>query len=215
MAVMVSEAHKKQSRGAELKIVYMLNSLMQLFRFRIGLLHMTFMEEDDTGMTSGSRAWADTFAFFLGLAIATAGLMEPAGTGDRNAYGEMMEDAGEEAVLSKDAEKFTYIGVESCARTSRAVFTRSYTNGSGSRPPLAATATAGAAAFRAPHASHSRQVVWVGVRKSFSNLDVSRCPGEFGGHGLKCTAVLSETPSSMAYLKEREKSGAFSAFGSS
>jgi len=123
MAVMVAEAHRKKSRGAELKIIYMLNTLMQLFRFRIGLLHMTFMEEDDTGVTSGSRAWADTVAFFLGLAIAIAGLMEPAGNSDRNAYGEMTEEdaAGAEKVLSS-AEKAHPCGEHNASWMSQMLF---------------------------------------------------------------------------------------------
>ena len=121
LAVMVSEAHKKQSRGAELKIVYMLNSLMQLFRFRIGLLHMTFMEDDDTGMTSSSRAWADTFSFFLGLAVAVAGLMEPAGATDRNAYGEMSEIGETDKGLSS-AEKAHPCGEHNASWLSQMLF---------------------------------------------------------------------------------------------
>jgi len=101
-AIMVAEAARKQPRGAELKIVYMLNTLMQLFRFRIALLHMAFSDPDSTGTTSDSRATADSFAFVVGCLVAIASLLEPTGRTDKGAYGEMVE---EEEMESRKVEK--------------------------------------------------------------------------------------------------------------
>jgi hypothetical protein len=79
IAIMMAEGFRKQPRGAELKIIYLFNTLFQLFRFRIALLHMAFMKSDDTGTTSDSRAWADSFAFVVGCFVAIASLLEPTG----------------------------------------------------------------------------------------------------------------------------------------
>jgi hypothetical protein len=77
IAIMMAEGFRKQPRGAELKIICLFNTLFQLFRFRIALLHMAFMKSDDTGTTSDSRAWADSFAFVVGCFVAIASLLEP------------------------------------------------------------------------------------------------------------------------------------------
>jgi len=104
IVIMVAEAHRNQARGAELKISYMLNTLQQLFRYRLALLHLTFSGADSSGWTSTSRAWADTFAFWLGIALAIAGLLEPAGTTGTNAYGEMSEGGNVQSKGEKSGE---------------------------------------------------------------------------------------------------------------
>ena len=94
VGLMTLEAKKDQPRGAELKIIYMLNFMQQLFRFRIALLHMAFMEDDDSGMTSSGRSYTDAFQFVLATVITTAGLMEPVRRSSSTNYVEMTGNRG-------------------------------------------------------------------------------------------------------------------------
>jgi ATP-binding cassette subfamily C (CFTR/MRP) protein 1 len=103
LALMRAEVLADQPRCAEIKIVYMLNTAQQLFRFRIALLHMTFGGALDSGMTSSSRANSDVFCFVLSLGVAVTGLLAPTRRSVRTSYGEMTEDAPAHREKSQDA----------------------------------------------------------------------------------------------------------------
>jgi hypothetical protein len=102
--IIVGEARRKQPRGTEIRIIFLVNMLQQLVRLRIGLLHIAFMKEDSTGSTSSMRAWSDIASFVLAFFMTIAGLLEPAGTSDRDAYGEL-SDLSDIGNVRLDGEK--------------------------------------------------------------------------------------------------------------
>ncbi|EKX39426.1 hypothetical protein GUITHDRAFT_160006 [Guillardia theta CCMP2712] len=69
------EMQRGLQRGSEVKLLWIVNFLMQAVRFRVAVLYYTFMEPDSPA-SQGERASADTVSFIFSTILLAEGLME-------------------------------------------------------------------------------------------------------------------------------------------
>mmetsp|Transcript_14532 Transcript_14532/g.49619 ORF Transcript_14532/g.49619 Transcript_14532/m.49619 type:complete len:1544 (-) Transcript_14532:156-4787(-) len=75
LVIVVMEMQRGLQRGSEVKLLWIVNFLMQAVRFRVAVLYYTFMEPDSPA-SQGERASADTVSFIFSTILLAEGLME-------------------------------------------------------------------------------------------------------------------------------------------
>eukprot|EP00960_Hanusia_phi_P063575 765515-Hanusia_phi.AAC.2 len=75
LAIVIMEIQRGLQRGSEVKLLWILNFLMQAVRFRVAVLYYTFMEPDSPA-SQRERASADTVSFVFSTVLLCQGLME-------------------------------------------------------------------------------------------------------------------------------------------